>query len=380
MTDVLKDVKTKNTLSRHENTELKSAEVKNNGQPDMTRTNTPVLTQPTSARQESPIISESTPRLPDRRAARRKTLTLSGDNQVEYYDLAGTLLIGDSLLKGIQTRGLHDDVDILTLPGKKTHDVCTRLKYLDLSTCDKIVIHIGGNDIASGLSVSSMEKQLREMLEQIDNGTRKVYLCSICPRTDVDVRPVNSMLKALCNTSYAKLLEVNRQFVYEDGKTKSFLYYGDGIHLNARGSSTLVRAINSVVHITRNLTQSYRYGDKQQYSGHRMESRRQPWTKKRIQCDNCGMFNHLTADCRRNGHLHQRAHRRSLDLDVNNRYKQNHRQSYPTYRNDWRQQQGRNRRTVADLTREPDSYLRRSPSHGSQNDEYYMWGTTRRYD
>lgn len=65
-----------------------------------------------------------------------------------------TLIIGDSLMRGIQKRGLAADVEIKTLPGAKLDEVARRLNEYDLSNFSNIIIYIGGNDVASGKSVT----------------------------------------------------------------------------------------------------------------------------------------------------------------------------------------------------------------------------------
>jgi len=128
------------------------------------------------------------------RSDRRHVQTLSSGHQIEYFEIAPIYIIGDSILKGIQTRGLHNDVDVNTLPGKKTIDMCYRLMHSEMSTCDTVIVYVGGNDLASGKTVIQLEKEL-DMLKTNDNSKRKFYFCTLCPRIDVDVRPLNSMLR-----------------------------------------------------------------------------------------------------------------------------------------------------------------------------------------
>ncbi|KAH3696878.1 hypothetical protein DPMN_084358 [Dreissena polymorpha] len=101
-----------------------------------------------------------------------------------------TLLIGDSILKGISKRGFQSNVDVRTLPGKKSRDIYTRLLTDDISKYTKIVIYVGGNDAASGTSRSVYET-LRSTFEALRHQCT-VYLCTLCPRTDTDIGPVNT--------------------------------------------------------------------------------------------------------------------------------------------------------------------------------------------
>lgn len=235
-----------------------------------------------------------------RRSARQKFLTLSSGHEVEYFDIAKTLIIGDSVLKGVRTRGLETDVEVYTLPGKKTIDVCRRLRSWDMSTCETVVMYIGGNDAACGTAITDMEKELNETLDQLNNGNRCVYICSLCPRSDVDISSVNTMLRKVCSKSYAKYLDINQSFIYEDGHTRLYLYHADGIHLNWRGSSTLVRTIDRTVPIVRNTPQrSSRSDTRDRYSDRHANIRRPTWRSPQQKCENCGLSNHATFECRR---------------------------------------------------------------------------------
>ena len=124
-----------------------------------------------------------------------------------------------------------------------------------------------------------MERELNNMLTTNDNNKRKVYLCTLCPRIDADVRPVNNMIRKVCSDSTAELLDVYRYFVYEDGKPRTYLYHADGIHLNPKGSSVLVRALNNTVPIVRNASHQPRHADDYERPHHwprQTGARRQP--------------------------------------------------------------------------------------------------------
>ena len=123
-----------------------------------------------------------------------------------------TVLIGDSLLKGIKKRGLTDDVMVATLPGKLTTDVCIRLRNWDMSCCRNVVVYVGGNDVAAGNSMTSIEHELRRMLECLNDGRRRVFLCTVCPRRDVNVTILNAMIRNVCSTTYAEPIGIHSVF------------------------------------------------------------------------------------------------------------------------------------------------------------------------
>ncbi|KAH3777788.1 hypothetical protein DPMN_179236 [Dreissena polymorpha] len=140
-----------------------------------------------------------------------------------------TLLIGDSILRGLSKRGLQSNVDIRTLPGKKSRDIYTRLLTDDTSKYTKIVIYVGGNDAASGASRSVYET-LRSTFEALRHQCT-VYLCTLCPRTDTDIGPVNVEIQKLCMETGAVLIGCYHSFIYVDKTTIRPFYFRDGIHL-----------------------------------------------------------------------------------------------------------------------------------------------------
>jgi len=182
--------------------------------------------------------------------------------------IPNTLLIGDSILKGIKTRGLRQDVKVITLPGKKARDACIRLQSWDLSECQNVVLYVGGNDVAAGNLVTSVEQEFRNTLDFLDNGQRKVFICLICPRPDINVNLLNNMIRRLCRETYAELIDLNEPYMRPDGRPLFDLFHADGIHPNTTGSSLLVKKINQAVTIIREQTdtvngrQSYSQNDR----------------------------------------------------------------------------------------------------------------------
>ena len=69
---------------------------------------------------------------------------------------SNTLLIGDSVMRGIKKRGLNHNVDIITLPGRTSEDIFGKLRSMDISPYSKIVVYAGGNDISNGRHISEI--------------------------------------------------------------------------------------------------------------------------------------------------------------------------------------------------------------------------------
>jgi len=71
------------------------------------------------------------------------------------------------------------------------------------------------------------------------------------PRIDINVNPLNSMIRRLCDETSARLINVNLFFVRNDGRPLFHLFHCDGIHLNVAGSNMLVKIIHHDVRIIR---------------------------------------------------------------------------------------------------------------------------------
>jgi len=125
---------------------------------------------------------------------------------------------------------------------------------LDTSECENVVIYAGLNDVASGNSITSIEQEFRETVQHLDDGRRRVFLCTICPRIDINVNPVNSMIRRLCDEKRARLIDENLSFVRNDGRPLFHFFHSDGIHLNVTGSNMLVKVIDREVSIIRGVS------------------------------------------------------------------------------------------------------------------------------
>lgn len=208
-----------------------------------------------------------------------------------------TLIIGDSILKGIHTRGLNRSTYVKTMSGKRIHDVCEELNDRLRDDVESVVIYIGGNDAASNnFDVYRDTRELEHLIINLKMQGIKVYLCTVAPRSDCDVSDLNDRYREISRNTSCRIIEMENAFVYGNGTVVRQYYHRDGIHHNVQGTRTLVSSINSVINITKvhthDNTDDYRTG---QYEN---RSNRQP----RVACIYCGLFNHVSPDCRRRRH------------------------------------------------------------------------------
>ncbi|KAH3871117.1 hypothetical protein DPMN_034311 [Dreissena polymorpha] len=164
-----------------------------------------------------------------------------------------TLIIGDSILKGVNKSGLKTDVDVLTCPGKKLHEIQSNMSREIATKYNNIVVYAGGNDAASGSARSMLYNDVKSLILDIRRKSEScaVYLCTVCPRIDTDVLPLSEILKRTGEDMNARIIDCHQAFVFGNGNTARHYYHRDGIHLNAKGTSALVTAINQQLPITR---------------------------------------------------------------------------------------------------------------------------------
>ena len=159
-----------------------------------------------------------------------------------------TLVIGDSTLKGIQFRGLRNNVRVMTCRGKRLLDISTRLGNMNLDIYDSIIVCVGGNDAANKKPIRSLYEELVRLINSVTKKS-KVFLCTVCPRKDTEMTPLNDLIKKVCEQLAASLIDCYSSFVYGTGKTAEALCHMDRIHLLPAGTRTLIKVIDKIVSI-----------------------------------------------------------------------------------------------------------------------------------
>ncbi|KAH3727721.1 hypothetical protein DPMN_053664 [Dreissena polymorpha] len=96
--------------------------------------------------------------------------------------------------------------------------------------------------------------EIKQLLHALNGHNCTVYLGTVAPRRDADVVPLNDIIKQICEETDAQSIELYTSFIFGNGKMAQYLYGSDGIHLHARGCSTLVANINKAVNIKKQKT------------------------------------------------------------------------------------------------------------------------------
>lgn len=160
-----------------------------------------------------------------------------------------TLFIGDSLLKGINIKGLKNSVDVKTLPGAKSNQLLDQLNSMEVSKYENVIIHVGGNDVADSSTCETLRANLTNITSLLHSYSCKTYMCSLVPRVDVDVSSANRIIADVCHSSSSTLIDSYKAFVFGDGSVVRNFFYRDGIHLNNTGTSALLQTVNKLVQL-----------------------------------------------------------------------------------------------------------------------------------
>ncbi|CAG2247847.1 unnamed protein product [Mytilus edulis] len=104
------------------------------------------------------------------------------------------LIIGSSILKGIQPRGLQN-TEVCTNRGGNIDRLIDVLQKKDMSTYRTIIIHIGGNDLDNGDNLQSIRDNYEALLYLLNI---KCHPHGFLPRKGFNMHNPNEMLKDLC--------------------------------------------------------------------------------------------------------------------------------------------------------------------------------------
>ena len=121
----------------------------------ITTTQQPVPVRVTNRNQPSqrqPMISHVN------NASHRNTASFSSSSQKR------TLLIGDSIVTGINYRGLKNDVKICARSGGSIKHIWDEIFVYDMKSFAQIIICVGGNDCSSGMDTHVFEDNYDKLI------------------------------------------------------------------------------------------------------------------------------------------------------------------------------------------------------------------------
>ncbi|VDI19450.1 Hypothetical predicted protein [Mytilus galloprovincialis] len=137
-----------------------------------------------------------------------------------------TLIIGSSILKGIQPRGLQN-TEVCTNRGANIDRLIDVLQKKDMSTYRTIIIHIGGNDLDNGDNLQSIRDNYEALLYLLNFKCHphcKFVVSGILPRKGLNMHNPNEMLKDLCEQFNIQFIDHTNMF-YDKNYNLSYSFF-----------------------------------------------------------------------------------------------------------------------------------------------------------
>ena len=158
------------------------------------------------------------------------------------------LLLGDYIIGGINTKGLtetHKDSN----SGGTIQNLIEEIRFYDLKVFSTVIIYIGGNNVARGDNLRSIEEKYDELISLIKCGNSlcRVILCDVAPRRDIDVQRVNQAIERVAtHWSSQKVEHVTgtHGLFLKDGQYSTRYYHNDGINLLTSGTKRFLDALS----------------------------------------------------------------------------------------------------------------------------------------
>ena len=150
-------------------------------------------------------------------------------------------ILVDSMLNGIQEKGLNKNADInikiRKYPGASSTDILDHIRPSLRKEPDQIIIHAGTNDLTNDHNYLNNVKKIVKMVRETCKNTKLCFSSLICRNDlkDIDekVKKTNTHLENYCK-------QQNLDFIDNSNIKKSDLN-SRGLHLQERGSSELAK-------------------------------------------------------------------------------------------------------------------------------------------
>ena len=159
------------------------------------------------------------------------------------------IICGDSILNGIDSTGLstkdHKTV-VRNFPGATSKDMCTYIKPLVEKKPNKMIIHVGTNDLTNNVETISNLRSIHEYIKSNSKETEVVF-SKLCIRDDkrhiiAKVDRLNAEIETFC--SREKIKSIDHRNINKDSLSRKKL------HLNRKGLTHL--AMNFKNHVAQN--------------------------------------------------------------------------------------------------------------------------------
>ncbi|CAC5363367.1 unnamed protein product [Mytilus coruscus] len=201
-----------------------------------------------------------------------------------------TLIIGSSIIKGIDASKIGKDVDIRTNRGATVPILTEKIRKSNIQHYISIILVVGGNDASSRIQPEAFRETYEFMIKTVRsiNPSIDIAVSEICRRRNVNTDVYNTILHRISTELNFKIIKQTDAFVSRGGDLVSTYYHRDGIHLTNQGTIQLLRNINRVVNIFIRTNSSQSNNENNEQHGERQSIVN---TFNGI-CFNCGFHDH----------------------------------------------------------------------------------------
>ena len=196
----------------------------------MRLTSTPIVPRPWSQVVENQQPKQSQPKPRQQTTFRPKPTTKK------------ILLMGDSLISGINKNGLKEKVYKHGISGATIDTLIEEIEMYDLQNFSHIILNVGGNNASNKTDCEYFEEKYDQLICFIKEKKKdcKIVLVNSCPRGDADVSQINEIISELADQHEIMLVDAYKAFFNKKGQLAQNYHSSDKIHLSDSGVKRLV--------------------------------------------------------------------------------------------------------------------------------------------
>jgi acyl-CoA thioesterase-1 len=177
----------------------------------------------------------------------RPIIACFGDSLTAGYGIESTSSYPADLQRILDSAGYHYRVVNAGVSGDTTKDGLERIHRVLAQSPRIVVLEFGGNDGLRGLPIDGAQKNLADMIQQLQHGGAKVALAGISLPAQYGsdyISRFNSMYPQLARQFHVPLLPFILQDVYGvQGDIQS-----DGVHPTAQGAKQVAANVEKLIH------------------------------------------------------------------------------------------------------------------------------------
>lgn len=172
------------------------------------------------------------------------------DEQNTQENTATTLLIGDSIIRDINAKGL-ENTKVECMRGKKARDIKQKLEQLPIKDFATVIIQASTNDCTSAEEQKVAEGIYAEIVDNLNAraSDTAIGISTVCPRTDnvkyeENVTKLNDKLRSLATSKGCLLIDNDTNFRMQDNSVDTSTLDKRGLHLSTVGTKRLLNNIH----------------------------------------------------------------------------------------------------------------------------------------